>query len=254
MKTFIRRLLRFFSVEARVDYYRFNQKTSLEVHPLEPFYRNLVKPNSLVFDVGANIGDFSDLFLKNNCRVIAAEPQKYCRQYLHIRFRKNKNFILVPKAVSEKEGKHEIFVSDNHTVSSLSKHWIEQVKETERFGKAQWNKAGEISTITLDQLIGSHGCPDYCKIDVEGFELNVIKGLSKKIPFISFEFTTEAFSDTLKIIEHLSSIGAYQFNVLHGGEIEFVKNDWLDKEAFLTRIEYCSTGRNNGDIFARLKS
>jgi len=43
--------------------------------------------------------------------------------------------------------------------------------------------------VTLDAAtIETFGKPFYCKIDVEGWELDVLKGLSQPIPLISFEF------------------------------------------------------------------
>ena len=65
---------------------------------------------------------------------------------------------------------------------------------------------------TLDQLIALYGVPDFIKIDVEGFESEVIAGLSRPINFISFEFTPESINSTFKCIRHLESLGKVIFN------------------------------------------
>jgi FkbM family methyltransferase len=41
---------------------------------------------------------------------------------------------------------------------------------------------------TMDTLISLYGKPDYCKIDVEGFEINVLKGLNIPLNLVSFEY------------------------------------------------------------------
>jgi len=59
-------------------------------------------------------------------------------------------------------------------------------------------------------LIEDYGVPSFIKIDVEGFEYEVIKGLSHPVKFISFEFTPEYIESSIKIIDYISK----QWNVL----------------------------------------
>ena len=56
------------------------------------FYQQFIKPNDLVFDVGANMGNRTKLFLKLGAKVIAFEPQKICSDYLKSEFIKEKEF------------------------------------------------------------------------------------------------------------------------------------------------------------------
>jgi 16S rRNA A1518/A1519 N6-dimethyltransferase RsmA/KsgA/DIM1 with predicted DNA glycosylase/AP lyase activity len=50
------------------------------------FYRQFIKPNDLVFDVGANIGNYTAIFLALGARVLAIEPQAECMAQLRARF------------------------------------------------------------------------------------------------------------------------------------------------------------------------
>ena len=60
--------------------------------------------------------------------------------------------------------------SQNPLVSTFSDHW-----DKGRFSNKYWDKSIKIQTTTIDQLIKDYGKPKFIKIDVEGFELNVLK-------------------------------------------------------------------------------
>ena len=64
---------------------------------------------------------------------------------------------------------------------------------------------------TLDAVIAEYGTPRFCKIDVEGFEREVIGGLSQPLPLLSFEFSGEFIDDVgacLQWLEQLAPIEA----------------------------------------------
>ena len=54
--------------------------------------------------------------------------------------------------------------------------------------------------ITMDSLIAQFGAPAFTKIDVEGFELEVLKGLTKPVKYLSIEYTVPEQVDKLKAI------------------------------------------------------
>jgi hypothetical protein len=65
---------------------------------------------------------------------------------------------------------------------------------------------------TLDKLIEQFGIPSFIKIDVEGFEYEVIKGLSKPVKALSLEFTPEIIESTYKCINYLQQLGKINLN------------------------------------------
>jgi FkbM family methyltransferase len=170
-------------------------------------YKNIVKPGMLVFDIGANEGHYTAGFLSLGAKVISVEPQKDCFKILQARFRKNKNVHLLNCALDEETGEKKIHISNMNTISSMSEDWISAVQTSKRFPQAEWKKIDTVQTKTLESLIQNYGKPDFIKIDVEGYELNVLKGLKSKVPFISIEYTFEILGTTIECLEYLGKIG-----------------------------------------------
>jgi FkbM family methyltransferase len=175
----------------------------------------------LVFDIGAHTGDNSLFFLhKKKCRVVMVEPQPSCLKILHQFFANNKLVTIVSKGMTYKKGSLKLKINTkNPVLSTFSNHW-----NLGRFKSEKWNQTLVVPTTTLDDLIVKYGSPKYIKIDVEGYELSVLKGLTKKSGIISFEFTEEFFDQMKKCINYLSSLGYKEFNFSVGRETHFYTN------------------------------
>ena len=72
-----------------------------------------------------------------------------------------------------------------HTISSLSHDWIRSVVASGRFADHVWNRRERVPVDTLDHLMARFGRPSFIKIDVEGFEDQVVAGLSRPVPEMS---------------------------------------------------------------------
>jgi FkbM family methyltransferase len=215
------------------------------------FYSQLIPKGSLVFDVGANIGNRVDVFLKINAKVIAFEPQSYCSRYLEVRF--GNKIELEKLALGEVLGQGEIQISYNSTISSMSKNWIEKVKKN-RFKTFVWNRKETINIDTLDNMISKYGIPAFCKIDVEGYEYEVLKGLNQKVKCLSFEYTIpETLENTVACIKKLSSLGSMVCNYSNGESFEFGYKEWVTPEVLVSNIETEFQKNNNteGDIYCK---
>ena len=213
------------------------------------FYRQFVRPEDLVYDVGANVGNRTTIFLKLGARVVAIEPQEACARELKKRFARNHRFTLITDALAAAEGEGELLIGDESTISSMAPGWIERVKHTGRFGDMDWRRTQRVRTTTLDALIGMTGLPAFCKIDVEGFEATVLQGLSKRIPVLSFEFTPEFLESTVKSIEHLSSLGYARYNFSLGESMQLQLLNWVSADEILPRLRSVSAN-TFGDIYA----
>jgi len=168
------------------------------------FYSNLLKPDALCFDVGANLGQKTEVFLARGARVITIEPNPYCRPTLEFHFGRNPRSELLFNAVGSSEGNVEIFAHLADATASIRSDWDMKV-----FGQKRETEALSVPMTTLDILIKRYGQPDFIEIDVEGFETEVLKGLSSPVPLLSFEYHAdelERVQECLKILERISKI------------------------------------------------
>ena len=213
------------------------------------FYSSFVKANELVFDVGANIGTRLTTFLELGARVVAFEPQSRCYGTLLRKYGSHRRVELVHGGMANKEGVGTILLCENDALSSMSGEWIRKVKLSGRFRTLQWGRSEKVRVTTLDKAIQQYGMPAYCKIDVEGYELRVIQGLSRKIPCISYEFNPELREESEAIIEHLMKIGGYEFNYCVGEPTKTELNSWTESGPMISLLRRMRS--SHVDIFAR---
>lgn len=214
-------------------------------------FQQIINKNDLCFDIGANNGAKTESFLALGARVICVEPQDNCVRMLKYKYEKNSNVVIIDKALSSSNGEKKIFIPAASTLSSMSEEFIKKTKQT-RFSEYDWSKEVVCKTTTLDDLIVSYGIPKFCKIDVEGYELEVLKGLTNKIPYISIEFTPELKHLTFECIELLSKLSDCKFNYSEGESSKFSFDKWVTKEEM---INFLSTNndfvKSFGDVYIK---
>jgi FkbM family methyltransferase len=212
-------------------------------------FSQFVSPGDLVFDVGANVGHLTRVFLDLGARVVCVDPHPYCLEVLKKKFGKNKRITVVEKGLSSKGEKLSFFISaKNHATSTFSNKW----KREGRFKNRAWNKTIDVEATTLEELIEAYGKPVFCKIDVEGFELRVLRGLRSPIPFLSFEFVEEFWDDAIECVRHLDSLGAVGFNYSLYNTYSFPSDEWLTSDQLFTALESKRGDHLCGDIYAHM--
>ncbi len=217
------------------------------------FYSSFLSKNDLVFDVGANMGNRVEVFLALGNKVVAIEPQSFCFAFLKAKFAPAVTVLKL--ALGAEKGTMTMYVnSRSSTISSLSKEWIDSVKN-DRFKGEEWNSTEEVEIETLDQLILTYGVPRFIKIDVEGFETNVLKGLTKAVPMVSFEYTTPEqetkMYECLHMMQKLDP--GYLCNYSTGEKNSFVLPVWLPVSEFIKKISSnVATLEGFGDIYMKL--
>jgi len=216
---------------------------------MEKFFREFISENDLIFDIGANKGDLSEIFLKIKAKVICVEPQSDCIKKLNEKFGENKNVVIVPFGVSDSNSKLKIYVSQ---ASSENATFSEKWRKQGRFKHEIWQEADLVNIVTLDDLIKQYGVPRFCKIDVEGYEYNVIKGLSSnKIYCISFEFSYEFLSDTINCCLYLRRLGYNKFNFSVESNYDLELAECQEYEKVIRKIKLFKDEKLCGDIYAK---
>lgn len=218
---------------------------------LQKFYRTFIPENSLCFDIGAHLGNRITAFRGLGARVVAVEPQPLCLDYLRKTFAADEHVTIIPKAVGASPGTAQLHISQlTPTVSTLAKpEWRAALREKSNI-QVEWEEQKEVELITLDQLIATYGMPAFCKIDVEDYEAEVLKGLSQAIPGISFEFFTWTFPRTQECLQLIDQLGPYEYNWSLGESQQMASKEWIGSERLAREIQKIK-GEISGDIYAR---
>lgn len=225
------------------------------------FFAPLLPNNAFVFDIGANYGEYTAAFFSVGARkIVAVEPQPDLAKFVASAFAdevRAGRLLVRAEAVGAQEGHAMLFSApDPHkSMATLSEAFIESARQ----GGRTWNDPvqTEVRVITLDALIRRFGVPDYIKVDVEGFDLEVLKGLSSAIRLLSFEFNTQASLIEIaeRCIERVCSLGAYEFNYQAEapGQAALQFDRWVSGSVMrFSLLNDLSRARIFGDIFARL--
>jgi len=163
--------------------------------------------NSIVVDVGANIGYYTLQMAKKAKKVYAIEPDKKCFEILKKNVKENNlnNVVLINKAASDKKEK-------KYLIRDLKNFGNSKIKPTPNPSldkEGNTNKCDLIMAETLDNMLINEQYISLIKIDTQGYEPKVIKGASKIIkrdqPTMFLEYTPEEYSDN-KMINFLKNI------------------------------------------------
>jgi FkbM family methyltransferase len=216
------------------------------------FYKEFISEDDLVFDVGANVGNRTSIFVNIGAKVIAVEPQLKQAKFLQKKFKNQ--VIVLNKGLGEKETVEFMYISERSTISTFSKAFINKVKDS-RFSGYDWNNKALTEITTMNSIIDKYGLPKFCKIDVEGYEFFVLKGLDKAIPILSLEYNVPEFSDVLmNCINKLDVLDKnYLYNYSVGESSMFEMKTWTTYEEFIEIVESSSFLKTSfGDIYAKI--
>ena len=213
------------------------------------FYQNLLSEGDLVFDVGAHLGDKIHSFLACGVKTIAIEPDSRFIKHIEKRFNSQKdNLILINQGVSSQVDTLKFYRRKYASKSGFKKDWDPNI--TDVF---------ELKTTTLDLIIEEYGTPQYIKIDIEGWEIEALKGLSYPIPLVSFECIQdqEGVDRALQCIDLLTSNQERVFNLTLVDEAHFFFPNWQSKveiQKFISQGWNANKLGSRADIYTAIMS
>jgi len=226
------------------------------------FYRRFLtelRPGDLIFDIGANEGFKADLFMRLGARVVAVDPDETNQSILRQRFARlrlvRKPIVIVGKAVSDNSSLETMWIDGpGSAVNTLSQKWAttlnaNKARHTHGHSGLNFARQKTVETTTLEQLMSAFGVPIFIKIDVEGYELNVIRGLQRPVPYLSFEVNLPEFrSEGLQCVEILARLAAAgKFNYAVDCEQGLALERWLSADEFLNVLGQCT--ENGVEVF-----
>ena len=220
---------------------------------MDALYARLVKPGGLAFDIGSHVGDRIGSFRRCGARVVALEPQPLCARVIREVYAGDRDVTLVEAACGPKPGKLTLHINTaNPTVTTASTDFVKAADGAGGWEGQVWDKAIEVPVTTLDALVAQHGAPDFVKIDVEGFEADVLAGLSRPLPCLSFEFTTIQRDVAYACLDRLAALGGYGFDIALGESQQLTFGRWVSKAEMAAHIRGLPHEANSGDVYARL--
>ena len=196
-----------------------------------------------IIDIGAHKGEFLEKVVKIEKinSFYAFEPQKNIFNELSKKFSKNKKVTLYNFAMDKEITNKKLKINKLSTTSSLAeineKSLYLKIKNFLTFSRSNFEDEYEIQTNTVDKIFENIGLQKaLLKIDVEGFEMNVIEGSQKKLGEISFillenqfgnHFKNNNFKDITKFLSERNYIISkkFLFPTLHYQDVLFKKHN-----------------------------
>lgn len=158
-----------------------------EVSAAQKFFKT---PPTIILDIGANKGEYSQILCQKfpTAKVYAFEPSQTNIEHLENQFKSTSMFHLYPYALSQEEGQTTLYSDTAGSgMASLMQRDLSHLELD--FTVTEPVQTKRFETIWTQDL--NQSMIDFVKIDVEGYELDVLLGFGKALyvtNVIQFEF------------------------------------------------------------------
>lgn len=203
------------------------------------FYRSFVRRGDLVFDVGANKGQKTTALLALGARVLAVDPNPVCTSVIVKNHRKeisSGRLHVECAAVASQPGHITLAVFDS--TADMVSGSAEFLNYARTLGYAETRTIAAV-VLTVDQLINRFGLPQFLKIDVEGMDAEVLRGLTSRPRYLSFEYNTAValIENTRQCFKEGLRLGYVEANFTEGISTRLLFDRWMRIEQAMTQID-----------------
>jgi FkbM family methyltransferase len=217
---------------------------------MRSFYSSFIEKGDVVFDVGAHVGRYSEIFTDLGGRVVSVEPNPHCCEQLR-RLTKVRDVRVENCAAGDAPGKLKLRICEDSVLSTVADAYYEEAKRAPIHQGVRWLESVEVEVVTLDQLAQRYGIPSFVKIDAEGYDDHVLAGMSFRPRSLIFEYAQILPEVAARCFETPALSSGYEFNFSRGLELRYVSESWMSGRELRKHLSEFVGDEAYGDVIAR---
>jgi len=173
------------------EIYRLPKGRKVSEFPHEPFkaqatmMKGMGVDQPVIIDGGAHVGEVTGVYrmLFPQAKIYAFEPFPESFTYLESRFSRDPRIFLEPAALGSTSGKRKFILNSNNETHSFFHLSNTKVRRRYYEKHVTYDRHIEVPVVDLDSFTQKHSLPriDILKLDIQGGELEALKGARKLI-------------------------------------------------------------------------
>lgn len=215
----------------------------------ESFLRPFVAAGALCFDVGANVGQVSGVLLRLGARVVAVEPNPDAVLALRLAFGWTRRLRVVRAAVTDRPGTSTLYRGAESPLSTTAERMREWVREVDPvIAGSRWTNSIAVDATTMDRLASEYGSPAFAKVDVEGGEPEVLRGMSFAPRLVQFEYVPSLGSDLTECVRRFGELAGSDASGSVSPANQYSPGAWVDLDTLSAEL---ARTHSTSDVFLR---
>ena len=177
---------------------------------------------SLIYDVGGQVGEDTDFYLKKGFKVVTIEANPLLAERPRERFRSNLcdgSLVMVETAIAEKAGELDFYVNESLSIwGTIRPAWADR---NARGGDP--SRPIKVRATSFSEVLSRYGVPYYLKVDIEGADLLCLEALidrADRPKFVSIESEKRSWQALFYEFEMFKRLGYSRFKIVDQEEVD----------------------------------